>query len=102
MFLLLPRKESMSLRSFKIDKHISVDIHHEIDGEAMAEMFWAMDDHEMAAFFNELGFILRDKPVEFQKQMLAVAMNKDLDEYGIAAVTGISLINEFKREGDHA
>lgn len=92
----------MSLRQFKIDKHISVDIHHELDGEAMAEMFWAMDDHEMIAFFNQLGFILRDKPVEFQKQMLAVAMNKQLDEYGIEAVAGIAVINEFRKEGDHA
>lgn len=102
MSLLLPRKESMSLKSFKIDKHISVDVHHEIDGEAMAEMFWAMDEDEQVAFFNELGFILRDEPVEFQKQMLAVAMNKDLDAYGVEAIAGISLINEFKREGDHA
>lgn len=92
----------MALKKFKIDKHISVEVHHEIDGEAMAEMFWQMDEHEMVAFFNELGWLLRDAPVEFQKQMLAVAMNKGLDEYGVAAVEGIAIINEFKREGDHA
>lgn len=102
MSLLLPRKEIMSLKHFKIDKHISVDIHHEIDGEAMAEMFWEMDEDEQVAFFNELGFILRDSPVEFQKQMLAVAMNKQLDAHGVEAVAGIAIINEFKREGDHA
>ena len=93
----------MSLKDFKIDKFISTQTIHDIDGEAMAQMFWEMDDDEMAAFFNELGFIFdrRTNEPNVAKQMLAVAMNKNLNEEGIAAIVHIASINEFIKADDH-
>lgn len=93
----------MSLKRYKIDKHISVEVHHDIDGEAMAEMFWAMDEDEQVAFFNQLGDIFEHKTniASVQKQMLAVAMNKNLNEDGIAAIVHIANINKFIEADDH-
>lgn len=94
----------MSLKKYKIDKHISVEIHHDIDGEAMAEMFWEMDADEQVSFFNELGFILGQKSnfAAVQRQMLHIAMNKNLDSNGIEAIQHIASITTFKEGDDHA
>lgn len=93
----------MSLKRYKIDKHISVEVHRDIDGEAMAEMFWTMDEDEQVAFFNELGDIFEHGTTysQVQKQMLAVAMNKGLNADGIAAIKHITSITTFKEGDEH-
>lgn len=91
----------MSLRNYKVENVIDIEVRTRLTPEHVAEMFWEMNDEEMSEFFNALGKIADEDSLSMLKQMLAVAKNKTLNPYGVAAVGYIASINEHRSADDH-